>query len=185
MKLNSLVPILTTFMPIVKIDNANAYLLGTEVKQMQKMSGGRIMVTVGGGFVTIQEYYEKHSIKQCVKLYSLLKRNNFSLLQGIIHLLESRSAAQEVIRSYKAQKATEWSSANDTFMQLAGYVQKKFSLRSAKRAANLMYQKQKAKRESNAFLSPLPKRAAMRTSSSLAVASHSRSLDKRGSYMNF
>ena len=66
-------------MPIVKIDS-NSYLLGTEVKQMQKMSDGRILVTIGGGFVTIQEYYEKHSIKQCVKLYSMLKRNNFSFL---------------------------------------------------------------------------------------------------------
>ena len=47
---------------------------------MQKMSDGRIMVTIGGGFITIQEYYEKHSIKQCVKLYSMLKRNNFSFL---------------------------------------------------------------------------------------------------------
>lgn len=79
MKLKSLVPILTTFMPIVKIDSStNSYLLGTEIKQMQKMADNRIMVTVGGGYVTIQEYYEKHSIQQCVKLFSMLKRNNFT-----------------------------------------------------------------------------------------------------------
>ena len=52
MKLKTLVPILTTFMPIVQVDK-NSYLLGTEIKQMQKYADGRIMVTVGGGYITI------------------------------------------------------------------------------------------------------------------------------------
>lgn len=80
------------------------------------------MITVGGGFVTIQEYYEKHSIKQCVKLYSMLKRNNFTFSQGVIHLLESRNLAPDVIKSYQAQKPSKWNYANKAFMDLAGFV---------------------------------------------------------------
>ena len=62
MKLKTLIPVLSTFMPIVKIDK-NMYLLGTEVKQMQKMPNGHVIVTVGGGKVTIQEYFEQNAYK--------------------------------------------------------------------------------------------------------------------------
>ena len=57
-----------TFMPIVKLKREDAYLIGTEVKSMT-VRGTQCMVRVGGGFVTIEEYYNKYSTKQCVAMY--------------------------------------------------------------------------------------------------------------------
>ena len=65
------------------------------------MANEKIMITVGGGYVSIQEYYEKHAYKQCVQFYSMLKRNRFTFLQGLIHMLESRNASPDVVRSYQ------------------------------------------------------------------------------------
>ena len=72
----------------------------------------------------------------------MLKRNHFSFSQGVIHLLESRSLAPDVVKSYRAQNAQKWNYANKAFMDLAGYVQVKYSQRSERRAANLMREKQ-------------------------------------------
>lgn len=66
--LQALSQLLGTFMPIVKLEKENMYLIGTEVKQMT-VKGENCMVRVGGGYVTIQEYYNKYSTKQAVALY--------------------------------------------------------------------------------------------------------------------
>ena len=55
-------------MPIAKLKKENTYLIGTEAKQMI-VRGQNCMVRVGGGYVTIQEYYNRYSSKQCVQLY--------------------------------------------------------------------------------------------------------------------
>jgi len=52
MDLGSLGQILGTFMPIVKLQKENSYLIGCEVKQMN-VKGENCMVRVGGGYVTI------------------------------------------------------------------------------------------------------------------------------------
>ena len=49
------------------------------------------MVNVGGGFVTIQEYYDKYSYSQCVHLYRLLKAQNLSFDAGLIQILEQKN----------------------------------------------------------------------------------------------
>lgn len=58
-------------MPIVKLEKENMYLIGTEAKQMT-VKGENCMVRVGGGYVTIQEYYNKYSTKQAVALYQIM-----------------------------------------------------------------------------------------------------------------
>ena len=71
MDLTALSQLLGTFMPIVKLEKENMYLIGTEVKQMT-VKGENCMVRVGGGYVTIQEYYNKYSTKQAVALYQIM-----------------------------------------------------------------------------------------------------------------
>ena len=58
MDFHTLVQILSTFMPIVGLpDKQDAYLLGTEVKKMT-VKKNDCMVSVGGGFMSVQEYYD-------------------------------------------------------------------------------------------------------------------------------
>ena len=68
LKIAALSQLLGTFMPIAKLQKEHSYLIGTEVKQMT-IRGENCMVRVGGGYVTIQEYYNRYSTKQCVSLF--------------------------------------------------------------------------------------------------------------------
>ena len=59
------------------------------------------MVRVGGGFVTLQEYYEKYSAKQCVSFYHLLSSqrvNNFR--DGLILLLKNLKVPTDKLMGY-------------------------------------------------------------------------------------
>ncbi len=78
--------LLGTFMPIVKIPKEDSYLIGTEVKQMT-VRGENCMVRVGGGYVTIEEYYNRYSTKQCVSLYQVMNNKGTTFLDTILQLM--------------------------------------------------------------------------------------------------
>lgn len=52
--------------PIIRIDTSK-YLLGTKVITAS-INNGELTVRVGGGFMSIDEFVEKHQPKQIVKL---------------------------------------------------------------------------------------------------------------------
>ena len=83
MDLRALSQLLGTFMPIVKLEKENMYLIGTEVKQMT-VKGENCMVRVGGGYVTIQEYYNKYSTKQAVALYQIMTSRSTTFVDTVI-----------------------------------------------------------------------------------------------------
>lgn len=70
------------FMPIVKLPKENSYQIGCEVKQMT-VRGENCMVRVGGGFVTIEEYYNRYSSKQSVALYQIMNNKGQTFIQVI------------------------------------------------------------------------------------------------------
>lgn len=53
--------LLTCFMPIFRL-GPGSYLIGVESKQILNR-GTKCMVRVGGGFVTMEEYYKKYATK--------------------------------------------------------------------------------------------------------------------------
>ncbi len=63
-----LMQLLGVFMPIAKLKKENSFLIGTEVKQLT-VKNDNCMVRVGGGYVTIKEYYNRYATKQCVQLF--------------------------------------------------------------------------------------------------------------------
>lgn len=58
-------------MPVAKIGE-NCYLLGTEAKQVKVVGDSLCMVRVGGGYVTLEEYYDRYSVKQCTALFHII-----------------------------------------------------------------------------------------------------------------
>ena len=75
-------------MPIFRL-TPNSYLIGAESKRME-VRGKNCTIRVGGGYVSLQEYYEKYSAKQCVSFYNLLatsRVNNFR--DGLVQLLRN------------------------------------------------------------------------------------------------
>ena len=60
-------------MPFAKLRKENLYLIGTEVKLLT-VKNDKCMVRVGGGFITIKEYYNRYATKQCVHLFQKMQR---------------------------------------------------------------------------------------------------------------
>ena len=117
-------------MPIVRLDNKGSYLLGTKVQKLQ-MRGKNCMVNVGGGFVTIQEYYDKYSLSQCVSLHHLMKAQNLTFNAVLLKLLQQKNRnhqyreVDDVLAKYSEQDAKRWARANDSFLTVAGFVEEK------------------------------------------------------------
>ena len=123
--------ILGTFMPIVRLDEkSNYYLLGTKVQQLQ-MRGSKCMVTVGGGFVSIQEYYDKYSLSQCVSIHRMMIAQDLAFNGVIVRLLQQKNKngkfkeVDEILKTYSEQDSANWVKTNDAFMTVAGYVDEK------------------------------------------------------------
>ena len=65
MSLQDLAKLLGTFMPVVRLSSVGPdsyYLIGTEVKHLL-VRGSCCMVRVGGGYVSLEEYYDKYAVK--------------------------------------------------------------------------------------------------------------------------
>ncbi len=124
--------LLGSFMPIVKLKKEDSYLVGAECKQITTR-GENCMVRVGGGYVTIQEYYNKYATKQCVALYATMSSHNTPFLDTIIDLLEKNMASQEVIDAY-IEEGENWESVNQLFVLIATFLEERLkALNSPKR----------------------------------------------------
>lgn len=71
--------------PIKRIEESK-YLFGTK-KIAAKIINGRLMVRVGGGYMTIEEFVEKHQIKEIDKLKLQMTKQNVPLKKIIVSLL--------------------------------------------------------------------------------------------------
>lgn len=112
-------------MPIVKLEKQDSYLIGTEAKQMT-VKGNNCMVRVGGGYVTIQEYYDRYSSKQCVSLYHIMNTESTSFVDSITNLLKTHGANQNVIDAYQGEHENMQNS-NALFLLLATFLEEKLN----------------------------------------------------------
>ena len=101
--------ILSTFMPMARLAHKqDAYLIGTETKQMT-VRNQNCMVKVGGGYKTIQEYYDKNSFKQNIDFYRLCKKNpQDGFLKTLVSILKKVGTPQSVIAKYEAENPAMW-----------------------------------------------------------------------------
>ena len=107
----------------MKLPRENTYLLGTETKSIF-VRGEECMVSVGGGFVSISEYYNRYSTGQSVKLYHLMKANESTFLDTVLTLLKQKSAGPEVMEQYNTVEG-DWDSVNKLFVIIATFVEEK------------------------------------------------------------
>ena len=142
MDLGSLGQILGTFMPIVKLQKENSYLIGCEVKQMN-VKGENCMVRVGGGYVTIQEYYNRYSSKQCVALFQRMNANNTTFLETVVNLLITNNASEKVIAKYGSEQE-RFNDTNTLFMLIASFVEEKTKNLNEKDKSKKKYKKKKS-----------------------------------------
>ena len=131
MELKSLAQLLGTFMPVAKLPNHDRngqtfYMIGTEVKSLKLLDSG-CMVRVGGGFVTMEEYYDKYSLRQCVALFHMLSSTGLTFVDCIYRLLEEHGASAEILAKYSEAEACKWDDVNKAFIILATHVEEKLN----------------------------------------------------------
>ena len=91
--------LLTIYMPIFKL-GASSFLIGAETKQIM-VRGSNCMVRVGGGFVSMQEYYKKYATKQCVSFFHLLSQKKVDTFKNaLIMLLRKQQVKEEKIQQH-------------------------------------------------------------------------------------
>ena len=67
------------------------------------------MVTVGGGFKKIQDYYDQNSFKQNIAFYRLCKKNpQDGFLKTLVSILKKAGTPQSVIVKYEAEDPAMW-----------------------------------------------------------------------------
>jgi len=106
-----------------------------------KAQGENCMVRVGGGYVTIQEYYNRYSSKQCVALFQRMNANNTTFLDTVLNLLSTNNASDNIMGKYAAEQE-RFNDTNMLFMILASFVEEKT------RAVNDRSKKKSFKRKS-------------------------------------
>jgi hypothetical protein len=72
--------------PIVKLESGK-YLIGTEKKAIQ-IKNDSLLVRVGGGYVTLEEYIEKNARYECLKINQLMKKKNLEFKEAVCFFLD-------------------------------------------------------------------------------------------------
>ena len=62
---------LVEHMPLVKLADGE-YLIGTEKKKIIVKSNN-LLIRVGGGFITLEEYITRNAPFECIKIHMLMK----------------------------------------------------------------------------------------------------------------
>ena len=58
------------------------------------------MVNIGGGYVDIEEYYDKYSYSQSVALYRLIKQQGLTFMDALTGLLDRHLDTEMIIAYY-------------------------------------------------------------------------------------
>ena len=77
---------LVEHLPIIKIGEAD-YMIGTEKRKII-VKASNLLLRVGGGYITLEEYITRNAPFECIKIYMLMKEKQFSFKQAVTHYLE-------------------------------------------------------------------------------------------------
>ena len=85
------------------------------------------MVSVGGGFMKIQDYYDKNSFKQNIALFRLCKKNpqDGGFLKTLVTILRKSDIPEKIIAKYEAVDPAMWEKVGELFMKLSHFANEK------------------------------------------------------------
>ena len=89
---------LVEHLPIIKIGEAD-YMIGTEKRKII-VKASNLLLRVGGGYITLEEYITRNAPFECIKIYMLMKEKQFSFKQAVTHYLEHQEVSKKVMRDW-------------------------------------------------------------------------------------
>ena len=89
---------LVEHLPIIKIGEAD-YMIGTEKRRII-LRASNILIRVGGGYVTLEEYITRNAPFECIKIYMLMKEKKISFKDAVTHYLENQEVSKKIMRDW-------------------------------------------------------------------------------------
>lgn len=89
-----------SMIPIIKIQ-ADQYLIGTDLKWLE-IKGINIMVRVGGGFTSLQEFISNHAATQLNNIFKSMEEYGEGFVDTISRILKNYQADPETIKEFKS-----------------------------------------------------------------------------------
>ena len=90
------------------------------------------MVRVGGGYVTIQEYYNRYATKQCVSMYQIMSNKGTTFLDTVLNLIQTAGVSPEILAQFTDDNES-WQNTNTLFILLATFTEEKTRKEKAKK----------------------------------------------------
>lgn len=89
---------LVEHMPIIKLEEGE-YLIGTEKKKII-VKANNLLIRVGGGYITLEEYITRNAPFECIKIHMHMKEHKVSFKKAVTYYLENLDASKRVVRSW-------------------------------------------------------------------------------------
>ena len=112
MSVEELDSVLLAMLPVIKLEEKAAasadkckYMIGTQIGILM-IKTNKIMIRVGGGFATIEEYIRQVGPFECIKLYKLMKGNPdkneepMTFKNAVAFYLKKHKAADRIVKKY-------------------------------------------------------------------------------------
>ena len=102
--------VLLAMLPVIKLEEKTAadkckYMIGTQIGVLM-IKTNKIMIRVGGGFATIEEYIRQVGPFECIKLYKLMKGNPdknqepMTFKNAVAFYLNKHKTADRIVKKY-------------------------------------------------------------------------------------
>ena len=97
--------VLIALLPIIRLEEKITgdkckYMVGTQSNVMM-IKANQIMLRVGGGYATFQDYIKQVGPFECIKIYKMMKNDRVSFKDAVIHFLTKLKALVKIIENYR------------------------------------------------------------------------------------
>jgi len=89
---------LVEHMPFIKLDE-DEYLIGTEKKKII-VKANNLLIRVGGGYITLEEYITRNAPFECIKIHMHMKEHKVSFKKAVTYYLENLDVSKRVVRNW-------------------------------------------------------------------------------------
>ena len=90
--------LLLAHLPFIKLKDGQ-YMIGTEKKTVMVRSN-TLMIRVGGGYATLEEYLHQNAPFECIKIAMVMKDKKYTFKEAVKYYLTKHKAGDKVIKDY-------------------------------------------------------------------------------------
>merc|ERR1712110_258701 len=90
--------LLTSMLPVIKLE-AGKYMIGAEKKPIQ-IKNDSLLIRVGGGYATLEEYLHQNGPFECIKIVKVMKEKSCDFKSAVEFYLNKHKATKKVVADF-------------------------------------------------------------------------------------